>query len=66
VGYAYKILVGNPEGKRSLRRPRHRWKDNIRMDLKKLGLEVADSMHLAQVRDWWQTLVNVVLNLWVP
>jgi hypothetical protein len=39
---AYRILVGKPEGKRPLRRPRHRWKDNIEMDLKEIGLEVVD------------------------
>jgi len=48
---AYKILVGNPEGKRPLRRSRHRWKDNIRMDLKVIGCDVVDWNCLTQDRD---------------
>jgi len=48
---AYKILVGKPEGKRPFRRSRHRWEDNIRMDLKEIGWEVVDCIHLAEDRD---------------
>jgi hypothetical protein len=62
---AYKILVGEPEGQRSLGRPRHRWKD-IRMDLMEVGWEGVDWIHLAQDRDQWQALVNTVMNLQVP
>jgi hypothetical protein len=59
----YKILVRKLEGKRPLRRPRHRWEDNIRMDLMEIGWENVDWMHLAQDRDQWQALVNTVGNL---
>jgi hypothetical protein len=48
---AYKILVGKPEGKRSLERPRRRWEDNIRMELMEIGWEYVDWIHLAQGRD---------------
>jgi len=48
---AYSILVGNPAGKKPLGRSRHRWEDNIRMDLRKIGWEDVDWMHLPQVRD---------------
>jgi hypothetical protein len=47
-----------PEGKRRLERPRRRWKDNIRMDLREMGWEVVDWMHLAQDRDQWSAVVN--------
>jgi len=56
------ILVGKSEGKRLLRNPRHRWKDNIRMDLRETGWEV-DWIYLAQDRVQWQALVNMVMNL---
>jgi hypothetical protein len=62
----YKILVGKPEGKRPLGRPRRRWEDNIRMDLREIGWEVVDWMHLAQDRDQWLALVNTVVKPWVP
>jgi hypothetical protein len=58
----YKILVGNSEGLRSLERPRHRWEDNIRMDLR----EGVDCMHLAQDRDQRRALINTVMYLRVP
>jgi hypothetical protein len=61
----YRILVGKPEGKKPLIRSRHRWEDNIKMDLREIGLEDVDWTHLAQDRDWWQALVNMVMNLWV-
>ena len=60
-----RILVGKPEGKRPLGRPRLRWEDNIRMDLREVG-GGGDWMELAQERDRWRALVNMVLNLRVP
>jgi hypothetical protein len=63
---AYEILVGKPEEKRPLGRPRHRWEDNIRKDLKDIRWENVDWMHLAQDRDQWQALVKIVMNLCVP
>jgi hypothetical protein len=62
----YKISVGKPEGKRLLRRPRHRWEDIIKMDFRETGMECVDWIHLAQNRDWWRALVNTVMNLQVP
>jgi hypothetical protein len=63
---ACNILVGKPKGKRPLGRPRHRWEDNIRMDLREIGWEGVDWMHLDQDSDQWQALVNIVRNLRVP
>jgi hypothetical protein len=63
---AYMLLVGKPEGKRPLGRPRHRWMDNIRMDLLEIGWGGVDWIGLAQDRDKWIALVNAVMNLWVP
>jgi hypothetical protein len=63
---AYRIWVGKPEGKRSLGRPRRRWVDNIKMDLREIGWESIDWIELAQVRDQWRALVNTVMNLQVP
>jgi hypothetical protein len=51
---AYSMLVGKPEGKRPLGRPRRRWKDNIRMELREVGCEAVDLIHLAQDRDQWR------------
>jgi hypothetical protein len=62
----YNILVGKPEGKRTLVRPRHRWEDNIRMDFKEIGWEGVYWIHLTQDRDQWWTVVNTVMNLQVP
>jgi len=62
----YRVLVGKPEGKRPLGRPRHRWEDNTKMDLKEVGCGGMDWIELAQDRDSWHTLVNVAMNLWVP
>jgi hypothetical protein len=58
--------VGNPEGKRPLGRPRRRWVDNIKMDLREIGWDGGDCIDLAQDRDQWRALVNVVMNLRVP
>jgi hypothetical protein len=63
---AYKILVRKPEGKRPFRRPRHRWEDNIGMDLGEIGWEGLNWIHLTQDRGQWWVLVNVIMNLWVP
>ena len=61
-----RILVGKSEGKRPLGRPRHRWEDNIKMDLQEVGCGGMDWIVLAQDRDRWQVLVNVVMKLQVP
>ena len=62
----YKVLVGKPEGRRSLGRPRRRWVDNIRMDLQEVGCGYIDWIGVAQERDGWWTLVSAVMNLRVP
>jgi len=62
----YRVLVGKPEGRRPLERPRRRWVDNIRTDLQKVGCGYMDWIGLAQDRDRWRTLVNAVMNLRVP
>jgi hypothetical protein len=62
---AYRTLVGRPEGRRPLGRPRRRWEDNIKMDLQELGWGVK-WIELAQDRDRWRALVNAVKNLRVP
>jgi hypothetical protein len=62
----YRVLVGKPEGERPLGRPRHRWVDNIRMDLQEAGCGYVDWIGLAQDRDRWQTVVSAVMNLGVP
>jgi hypothetical protein len=63
---AYKVLIGKPEGKRPLRRPRHRLEDNIKMDHREIGFGDVDWIHMAQDWDQWQTPVNMVMNLQVP
>jgi hypothetical protein len=63
---AYRILVGNPEGKRPLGRPRRRSVDNIKMDLEEIGWSCRDWIDLAQDMDQWSALVNAVMNLRVP
>jgi hypothetical protein len=63
---AYRILVGKPQGKIPLGRPRRRWEDNIRMDLRGIGWSGMDWIDLAQDRDQWRALVNTVMNLRVP
>jgi len=62
----YRVLVGKPEGKRPLGRPRHRWEDNIKMDLQEVVCGGMDWIELAQDRDRWGEFVNVVMNLRVP
>jgi hypothetical protein len=61
----YKVLVGKPEGKRPLGRPRRRWED-IRMDLQEVGCGCMDWIGLAQDRDRWRAIVNAVMNLRAP
>ena len=63
---AYRVLLGTPEGRRPLGRPRRRWVDNIRMDLQEVGCGYIDWIGLAQDRDRWRTLVSAVMNLRVP
>jgi hypothetical protein len=63
---AYRLLVAKPEGKRPLGRPRRRWVDNIRMDLREVGWGDVDRIGLAKDRNRWRALVNSVLNLQVP
>jgi len=62
----YRLLLGKPEGRRPLERPRCRWVDNIRMDLLEVGCGYMDWIRLAQDRDRWRTLVSAVMNLRVP
>jgi hypothetical protein len=59
------VLVGTPEGKRPLGRPRYRWKDDIKVEHRETGWKGVDRIHLAQDRDQWWVLVNMVMNLWV-
>ena len=62
----HKVLVGKPEGKRSLGRPRRRWEDNIKVTLEEVGRACGDRIELAQDRDRWWVLVSTVTNFWVP
>jgi hypothetical protein len=62
----YRVLVGRPEGKRPLGRPRSRWEDNIKMDLRGIGIDGVNWIQLAQDRVQWRACVNTVLNLRVP
>ena len=62
----HKVLVGKPEGKRPLARPRRRWEDNIKVDLEEVGRGCGDWMRLAQDRDRWRALVSTVMNFRVP
>ena len=62
----YRVLVGKPEGKRPLGRPRRRWEDNIKMDFQEVECVGVDWIELAQDRDRWQALVNAVMSLRVP
>jgi hypothetical protein len=63
---AYRILVGKPEGKRPLGRPRRRWVDNIKVDLREIVWDGMDWIDLAQDRDQWRALLHTVTNLRVP
>jgi hypothetical protein len=63
---AYRVLVGKPEGKRPLGRPRRRWEDNIKMDLGEIGTDGSNWIRLAQDRIHWRAFVNTVMNLRVP
>ena len=63
---AYRVLVGNPEGKRPLGRSRRRWEDNIRMDLSEVGCDPGEWIHLAEDRDQWRAYVRTAMNHRVP
>jgi hypothetical protein len=63
---AHKILVGKPEGKRPLAKPKRTWEDNIRIDIKEIGWQGVDWMHMAQDRDQWRAPVKTVMYLRVP
>jgi hypothetical protein len=63
---AYRISVGKPEGNRPLGRSRHRWMDNIRIDVGEIGWDGVDWIDVAQNRDQWRALVDMVMDLWVP
>jgi len=62
----YRVLMGKPEGKRPLGRPRRRWEDNIKMDLQEVGFGGMDWIEVAQDRDRWRAFLTVVMNLRVP
>ena len=62
----HRVLVGKPEGKRTLGRPRRRWEDNIKMDLQEFGRGRGDWLELAQNRDGWRALMGKVRNIRVP
>jgi hypothetical protein len=62
----YRVLVGKPEGKRPLERSKCRWEDNIKMDLREMGIDGANWIRLAQHRVQWRDFVNTVMNLRVP
>jgi len=64
--HIYRVVVGKPEGKRPLGRPRHRWEDNIKIDLQEVECEGMEWIDMAEDRDGWRTLVNAVMNLRVP
>jgi hypothetical protein len=62
----YRVLVGRPEGKRPLERPRRRWEDNMKLDLREIGIDGANWIQLAQDRVRWRDFVNTVMNFRVP
>jgi hypothetical protein len=62
----HRVMVGKPEGKRQLGRPRRRWEDNSKMDLQEVGGGFGDWIELAQDRDRWRALVNALMNFRVP
>jgi hypothetical protein len=61
----YRVLVGEPTGKRPLERPRRRWEDGIKIDLREIGWRGVEWIHLAQGRDRWRAVVSAVMNFWV-
>jgi hypothetical protein len=63
---AFSSLVGKPEGRRSRGQPMHRQKDNVKLDVKEIEWECVNGNHLARVREKWQVIVTMVINLWVP
>ena len=63
---AFKILTGNPTGKSPLGRSRRRWEDNIRMDLKEIGINTRNWVDFIQDRDYWRALVDAALDLRIP
>jgi hypothetical protein len=65
-GCVYSVLVGRPEGKKQLERPRRRWEDNIKLDVQDVGCRSMDWVDLAQNRDSWRANVNAVMNLRLP
>ena len=62
----YRVVVGKPDGKKPLGRSRHRWEENIKLNLQEVGCEGMDWIEVAQDRDRWRTVVNAVMNLRVP
>jgi hypothetical protein len=62
----YRVLVGRPEGKRPLRKPRRKWEDNIKMDLREIGIDGSNWIQLAQDRVQWRARVNTVMNFRIP
>ena len=62
----FKIIAGKPKGNKPFGRPKHRWEDNIRMDLEEIGINTRNLLDSAQNRDYWKAFVNAALNLWVP
>jgi hypothetical protein len=62
----YRALAGRPKGKRPLGRPRCRWEDNIKLDLREIRIEGANWIQLAQDKVQWRAFVSMVMNLWVP
>jgi hypothetical protein len=62
----YRVLVGRTEGKRPLERPRRRWEDNIKIDIRQIGIDGSNWIQLAQDRFQWRAFVNTVMNLRVP
>jgi hypothetical protein len=62
----YRVLVGRPKSKRPVGRPMHRWEDNIKMDLREIGIDGVNWIQLAQDRVQWQVFVNTAMNLQVP
>jgi hypothetical protein len=65
-GFVFRVLVGRPEGERPLVRPRHRWENNIKVDLRETGIDGTNWIQLAQDRVQWWAFVNTVMNLQVP